>query len=514
MTSTEGIHLLRVTLEATSPISIGSMETEIETVTDEIKLSEGKSKKRQVTVPALIRGPDGLPAVPAASLRGGLRDLAERYENKEFVKTYFGFAGPNHSGAASLISFGWGHAHDSKDNCYRGATPPPEDDIFLKRLRQPKPLVRDHVAINQFGVVDGRGKFMRAAVPVGTRFSFEFSANGKESGAVKDALTALLHLMACRDLALGWGRSRGYGGARLVRASHQWFAYNESGIHELFSARLKPQSIPLSKVIDLPDAWHEGQLREFEIETEDFIRVGGRADGAKCFVESEGGTRSARDIKPWPAFVDDGGGRDNTLTLLAEPAFRWSGEDRVVTRFSLPGSAVKGPLAHRTLYWWNKLSGRTINPDETRSFENLDKFSRRDAVLEAMFGAIKETAVMGGRRSALDVEESSFDAGYIAKQDHVSIDRFTSGASDRDGALFSEELLFDASVKLAFRLRKPKDIDESDWHLAVQALDLAILDLAEGRLPLGGRGHGTMQLVENTTAPVFGSGREGLLHGG
>jgi CRISPR/Cas system CSM-associated protein Csm3 (group 7 of RAMP superfamily) len=508
MTDTEGLHLMRVTIEATSPISIGSMESEIEAVAGEIESADGKSEKRQVTVPALIRGPSGLPAVPAASLRGGLRDLAERHENKEFVKTYFGFAGRNHTGAASLISFGWGHAHDSEDQCYRGATLPPEGDTFLKILHQAKPLVRDHVAINQFGVVDGRGKFMRAAVPVGTRFSFEFSANGEESGAVKDALIALLHLMACRDLTLGWGTSRGYGGARLVRASHQWFSYDESGIHALFTARLEPQSTPLSRKLDLPDAWHEGQLREFEIETEDFIRVGGRADGAKCFIDSEDGTRSARDIKPWPGFVDDGSGRDNTLTLLAEPTFRWSGKERVVTRFSLPGSAVKGPLAHRTLYWWNKLSGQTIDPDDPRSLEKLDEFSRRDATLQAMFGAIKETAVKGGRRSALDVEESSFDADYIAKQDHVSIDRFTSGPRDRDGALFSEELLFDASAKLAFRLRKPKDIEEPDWHLAVKALDLAIRDLAEGRLSLGGRGHGTMQLAENTTAPIFGAESE------
>lgn len=505
MSTVAGIHLLRVTLEATSPISIGSMETEIETVPGEVEDRDGKIKKREVTVPALIRDPNGLPAVPAASLRGVLRHLAGRRGEEEFVKTNFGFAGPNHAGAASLISFGWGHAHDSNNVCYRGATAPHEDDEFFKILRDPKPLVRDHVAISKFGVVEGRGKFMRVAVPVGTRFSFEFSANGEESGEARNALITLVDLLVSRDLTLGWGTSRGYGAVRLVRASYQWFAFNKDGINKLWTARLEPQSTCLFDKLDLPKAWHEGELREFEIETEDFIRIGGRADPSRCFIDNGNWKKDASGIKPWPAFTDDSSNRDNTLTLLAEPAFRWNGDERVVTRFSLPGSAVKGPLSHRTLYWWNKLSDRTVEGEDPRAAEKLDEFSKRGATLEAMFGAIKDTDAKGGRRSALDVEESSFVARYVARQDHVSIDRFTSGARDRDGALFAEELLFDATVKLALRLHKPGDVGDGDWQLAVQALDLALRDMVEGRLPLGGRGHGTMRTAKNSTTPTFGS---------
>ena len=73
---------------------------------------------------------------------------------------------------------------------------------------------------------------------------------------------------------------------------------------------------------------------------------------------------------------------------------------------------------------------------------------------------------------------------------HNSIDRFTGGV--RDGFLFSEELAHRGQIELELLLLDPARIARQ-CPLGREALRLALADLIEGRLALGGgsgKGHG------------------------
>jgi CRISPR/Cas system CSM-associated protein Csm3 (group 7 of RAMP superfamily) len=74
---------------------------------------------------------------------------------------------------------------------------------------------------------------------------------------------------------------------------------------------------------------------------------------------------------------------------------------------------------------------------------------------------------------------------------HNKIDRFTGGTID--GALFSEELLYGGGFTLQGQIKRNEQSKE-----LLEAFKLALLDLAQGRLALGGgttKGHGYFEAI-------------------
>ncbi len=82
---------------------------------------------------------------------------------------------------------------------------------MAQRLALRAPLQRDHVRLNEFGVADNTGKFDRAAVPKGTRFTFELSVPGPPDDF--DRLRDIIH----GGLTLGGAGRSGYGQLSCVR---------------------------------------------------------------------------------------------------------------------------------------------------------------------------------------------------------------------------------------------------------------------------------------------------------
>ena len=215
--------------------------------------------------------------------------------------------------------------------------------------------------------------------------------------------------------------------------------------------------------------------------------------------------------------------------LLREPRIVWDGnrgrpieiDDETTTcpaeqlRFPIPGSSIRGPLAHRMLFHANRAKGRCIDAshadawvagieaEQRKKLENqYREYAERSGDLECFLGAAKEStdpddpdteSGKAGRVLFDDAEALGVD--WIVGLDHVSIDRFTGGALD--GALFREEALLGGRIEATVTIRPPLEPDKSraptvgGWPEATaNAFLLAVRDLCCGRLALGGRSLG------------------------
>jgi len=175
-------------------------------------------------------------------------------------------------------------------------------------------------------------------------------------------------------------------------------------------------------------------------------------------------------------FGDD----DADMTPVYESVVDYENKKLTAKKVLIPASSLKGAIAHRTTYHFNKLKGNTIEA-------NNGVLS-----IDAIFGHKKELASdnkteLGQKGKILISDCFKNDGGQTKTFDHVAIDRFTGGGLD--GALFQEKTV-------------SKDNDEYEIEILLEntiqgdelgAFENALKDITTGMLPLGGattKGHG------------------------
>ena len=521
------LHIVRLSFEACSPLSIGSGESR-----EERRKERGSDAETNISLSQIQRDANGLPTIPGPGLQGVLRRLAKEAHGEGFADEMFGREDTGGNGTAGRILCGWACAQDADGEAVSGlrlAGLDTSNDGVLRVLARPEPLLRDHVALNDRHSVDRRRKFARAAVPAGTRFSVELSGWG--DGTFRDDLIRIVSLFRHPRLRLGAGSGRGYGRIRLLAASHQAPSLDDAAA--LRRLREQPPSACLStdwlekldsSSIDAPDT-----VLTLSLECTDLLRVGAAGPHAKHLTH---GAQRAR-CATTGVIVDSPGlgppepeGDDAILKLLREPRIVWDGNrgrpieigDNPAAhpaeqlRFPIPGSSIRGPLAHRMLFHANRAADRCIDAvawvAETDTGkrkalkDRYDAYAERCDDLEGFLGAAKESTDTGdpdaepgqaGRILFDDAE--ALGAGWIVGLDHVSIDRFTGGA--RDGALFREEVLLGGRIEATVTIRPPLEPVEGGvpavggWpETTANAFLLAVRDLCRGWLALGGRSHG------------------------
>ena len=191
---------------------------------------------------------------------------------------------------------------------------------------------------------------------------------------------------------------------------------------------------------------------------------------------------------------------------VRERRIEWGGQGHgTVTddRLFVPGTGIKGPIAHRVAFHANRRARAWANKGEGGSNETFLDRGEIDAVVgednEAvrdLFGCIhgkKDSKVHAGRVFIDDIllEPKDYPDDIFARIMHNSIDRFTGGV--RGGILFEERVIYGGPpLVIQVHVERIKDIDDASF----EALGDALRDLAEGRLPLGagaGRGHGRFE---------------------
>jgi len=167
--------------------------------------------------------------------------------------------------------------------------------------------------------------------------------------------------------------------------------------------------------------------------------------------------------------------REPDSSPIVERYIDWTGNDHPKGKISepylvFPGASMKGALRHRTRFHLHRLAG---------SIEND---------MEWLFGSAKEEDKGQAGRVYVNDDYIKFEPNHIGRLTHVALDQFIQ--APLDGALFSEEAVFGLPVTLSLQLETS---DGTQNDNAIKALKMALTDVAEGRLALGGgaaNGHG------------------------
>ena len=469
-------YVARVVIEFTTPFHVGSG-----TVSDD-----------EMVDMAVVTDANGLAAIPGDSIAGVLRAAWQRARGNEWASAadLFG-AGPENDDEehGSRLDVSWGYIHDSENR-------PVTTILDRERLDRDRilssamaPDIREHCRISHRGAALKHGLFNEYAVCPGHRYTFELHL----SGAAKEELTIwkpLLHLLHAPWLRLGGKSRRGFGAFTVIsvnqrkfnlakrkdfqdyRALHPDLARPEPGLHAFkFEPKFKIQDPGLTITLPLvPTAYWMFGRGEDE-----------NSDGKPADMAPVRGQRVF-----W---------QDNRAILKTVPL--------------IPGSAVKGPIAHRTAFHYNQLQGIFADelakncPNTRKGVMEADAIlgphataERNRAVLE-LFGHAKNSAGQGGptgSRGRVIIDDIFLDqeppSSMVA---HAPIDRFTSGTFN----LFHERPFCRGHIPaITLFIAEPEEISPD----SLKALKRALRDLCLGRLPLGG---GTGRGLGRFTAPDY-----------
>ena len=414
----------------------------------------------------LARDANGLPYLPGTSIAGVWRQLATQDKNLDeaTAKAWFGTTDKR-----SLLSIGNGALLNSQHQAMTGLVTPTaiDKDPILSKLALSSPHHRDRVAINDRGVAADKAKFDQILLPKGVRFSIDISWQQQEE-AQADQWQKLLALWHNRTFALGANTRNGLGQIKVVGMNTEIVALNDlSGEHPATKiSQFKQQAAPQT----VSEVTHtQTPLCELTLQADSYWRFG---SGTEVLSADK---------------------TDADIISYSEPSISWGNGigSWQAAEPVLCGSAIKGILAHRVAFHYNRLTGRFA---EDLADASHDEWQARPAALAQLFGRNEErdpdtkavtVPALAGR---LIVEDSAidYDPSQITVRYHNSIDRFTGGV--RRGALYSEELLY--QPKLTVRLwLLPGDPIEANLLIALEA---ALDDIAYGYVPMGaGGGRGT-----------------------
>ncbi len=471
------LHLARFTLQAETAFSINS------------GLSD------QTFDSLLVRDANGLPTIPGTSLAGVLRHQISAYvptkEEQLIVQRLFGYANPDDTGQMSRVQISWGCIHDSYDQPIEGRLEQ-LNDTLLDRLAQDHPYHRERVRINHKGVAQKGAKFDVTVIPKGCRFSFELSYWAEEIQNLEaDTDWSLILKLLHKPIRLGSNIRSGLGCFKFIALYTDQFDFKTADYKRY--SNLKPdladtQQLKQQLIDSNPTDAIEVTLN---LIPEDFWRFGQVGEPLKPSIKKP-------DVVP-----------------MIEPIINWKGHKASIEKgiVIIPGSSVKGALAHRVQFHYNCiLLQNSDNPVETHK-QLLDDARNDQTIENILFGFARdndENNKTSGQAGLLfcndvycdDLEKNSNDVAHFT---HNSLDRFTGGT--RNKVLYMEELIWKKafSFKICIDEARAKQFEQQNPEKMAhykQALQATLEDLVSGRLSLGAgasKGHGYFN-CENSQA--------------
>ncbi len=443
-------YIARYVIEASSPIAVGSGE------------------KDELTDARVVRDVNRLPYIPASSLAGVLRH-ATGNDGKD--SPYWGYQNGN-DGRGSLMAFTNANIIDEDGRAVDGLGVNQSD--FLQRyLILP---IRQHAAMNDKGTILKGGKFDEEVVFAGTRFCFEmeimFAGDRKEEA---ETVVRQIHdAMAKPTLRIGGGTRCGFGSFDIISLKERWLNLQED-------SQLKDY---LDKSSSLAAEGFWDTVADTKVQAahdDDYVTYHLRMKPESFFFFGSGTGDDDVDATPMKESVvvwKDGRGHFQDGNIL------------------IPGTSVKGAIAHRVAYHYNRIKG--IYADQTvGTAATMDC----NQAVGRLFGSVAK--VKGGRAEAghvlfSDVIEYPKDTVREKVFNHVSIDPFTGGGRDKAGGLYNEKVIdaADMNIEMSIAVRARILEDES----IRDAFESSLNDVVGGMLPLGGtvnRGNGVFVGVYN-----------------
>lgn len=435
-------HIARLTVEAETPLAVGT----------------GKGSDILTDAP-VAKDVNGLPYIPATSIAGVLRHAMGYADNKTDGNP-FGYtdgADNDDSGHGSDIIFTDAVMVGKEGKALDGIQDIEWEDEFYRAF-QDLPI-RQHVRIDDKGTAEDKGKFDNEVVYKGTRFVFEIElVSDNDNDNDNHIENAIKHLRYC-TLRIGGGTRKGYGKLNVVKC--QQASLNLA----------KPEDLEkyLKKSSSLAEEW-AGFTKISEIES---------LDDSKW-------THYQLKLKPLDFFMFGSGMGDSDADNVYVSELVVSQGESVDSnkRVLIPGSSVKGAIAHRTAYHYNKIKGNFAGKQNPKEITG----SNNEAVA-AIFGEKKSDNTFTRGRLLIDDVIKGQAEPKSKPFFHNKIDQFTGGTMD--GALFQEKVIYDKDTEYTFDIYVENSAlaDDDIKKAFVQSLR----DICTGLLPLGGitnRGNG------------------------
>lgn len=443
------VHLARVVVEADTPIAIGTGREDI------------------VTDAPVVRDVNGLPYIPATSLTGVIRHALRI--GKEDKNVVFGYHDKN-GGQGSRLTLTDAVMIGEEGNAMDGICNIQNKDFYSHYIEK---NVRQHVRITDKGVADTEryGKFDNEVVYKGTRFVFEMELLSDEI-EVEDFENSLNQLYD-ETFRIGGGTRCGYGKLKVKK--------REQVTLDMMDA--KDRRAYLKKSSSLSSPWEFENARVLEEERTS---------------ASTGWTKYELKLEPldFMLFGSGMGDEEADNTPMTDIVVEWNEQGKPCfskQKTLIPATSVKGALAHRTAYHFNKKKGIFANQIKTESERKQYVGSSNEAV-KTLFGTSADTTSgdnRGKRGSVIlsdviqhDVETKVFH--------HNKIDYFTGGTID--GALFQEKSIWGKGKGYELEILVDNNAladEDVKW-----AFEQSLKDLCKGLLPLGGvtgRGNGVFR---------------------
>jgi CRISPR/Cas system CSM-associated protein Csm3 (group 7 of RAMP superfamily) len=373
--SYNNIYKARFIIEAASPLAVGSGEKGI--VVDRL----------------IARDANGLPYIPGTSILGIIRHQMEDKNTDEALleslKDAFGQSGAK-EGMGSRIVFSDAQLSDTKGETavekINGAYLAGESEGYYSWFnRLPN---RDHVRMTDKAAADtdGHGKFDEELVHKGSRFIFTICLNGNEDDtSIWNSILGYIHSPFFR---IGAGTRNGFGQIKVISCKVRCFQLDDE--QELM-AWLKHSNSLNDKAYT---SWQEYT-----------------ADRAIADSLNDQYQHYTLRLKPSDFFLFGAGygDEDGDSISKTEHFIQWEdNKDAAMSnvQFLIPGSSIKGALAHRTAFHYNKSQNHYIR-QYLRSFKSEDFKLKKETFEEELKSNSGLQNLFNG---------SLFDAGPVIKE--------------------------------------------------------------------------------------------------
>ncbi len=419
--------LARVVLEAKTPLAIGS-------------------GKEDVFTDALVATDvNGLPYIPGTSIAGVIRSMI----GDKQAEPFFGFKGTkDNAGKGSKVIFTEAKILNSKGEIVDGLKLDAFKDSLLANYRELP--IRQHVRMNSKGTGEDKGKFDEQVVFAGTRLCFEIEFLS-EDAMDEENFKTILDSINKNTFRLGSGSRSGFGEIEVVDIKTLILNLsNESDLQTYLE-----KSSDLSKEFT---QWNEYDKRSIDDENWTPYRITLKPNDFFNF-SSGFGDEEADSVPVLARKVE----WKNGIGALSEP------------KTLIPASSVKGALAHRVAFHYNKIMKRFAGS----TGNDAPKVGGENEAVRMLFGYSDNKIQERGNMLFSDIiKEKRFEDKVI---NHVSIDRFTGGGID--GALFSEKATYAKGEEIKFTVLLNKSVTEPN---VISAWENTLEDLCNSMLPLGG----------------------------
>lgn len=442
-------YIARIKVEATTPLFVGSGAASL--ITDSL----------------VMKDHNGLPMIPGTSLTGVLRHSLEDYSNdKEKWNKIFGFQGKNNEGLGSRIIVSSAYMLLNDEQVSEGLNIDIPEYITSKFQKLP---TRQHVRITHKGVAADKGLFDNEVVYAGAQFVFEIELKGKKED--KKVWDQIIETIQSSSFRIGQGTRNGYGNLKVIGLYEKEFDLeDENHFNEYLNLSPSFNSIKIEGNGENTESKYANY--RLELKPDDF------------FIFSEGFGDAEVDNKP-----------------VTEEVIEYvNGEISFNEKTLIPASSIKGAIAHRVAYYYNRenknpdynggqpvFAENLIKKDKKGKLDFSDYTDEANPAVSKLFGKkgeVKEIdgkKVNTGQRGILLMDDLYYDDIDNNKIfNHVAIDRFTGGGID--GALFSEKVSYKKDQKIVLEI----NLSETIKGEIEAALEETLKDICRGLLPLGG----------------------------